>query len=124
MPKPQTSLEDAVTAALIRIFGDRPDTGGQAALAQINEKLDAIMATAQESAAELAEIKANLDNVNTQLQKAFAEITAKIQALVDAANNAGNTPPEVQAAIDDLKSVDLKSVSQAFDDIVPDQPSP
>jgi uncharacterized phage infection (PIP) family protein YhgE len=130
MPRP-TSLEDAVSAALIRIFGAIPDTEGRAGLAQLNNKVDQLnrkvdelMATAAESAAELAEIKAGLVSVSDQLQKAFAEITAKIQALVDAANNAGNTDPAVQAAIDDLKSVDLKSVSQALDDIVPDQPPP
>jgi len=93
-------------------------------LKQILKGIKELMATAAESAAELAEIKTGLTDVKTQLQKAFDEITAKIQALVDAANNAGNTPPEVQAAIDDLKSVDLKSVSQALDDIVPDQPTP
>jgi len=122
MPKPQTDLEDAITTALIRIFGNHPDSGGQAALVQINTKLDKLMATADETKQEVAEIKQGLLDVAAQLQKAFTEITTKIQALVDAAANAGNTDPTVQAAIDDLKSVDLKTVSQALDDIVPDQP--
>lgn len=107
-----TELEDAVTKALIRIFGQPPESDRQAALANINRKLDKLMATADESTKELGEIK-------DQLVKANTEIQAKIQALVDAANNAGNTDPAVQAAIDALKPA-----AQALDDVVPDAPAP
>lgn len=73
-----------------------------------NLKLDKIMATQQEAAAQLGGVLA-------ELQKANTEIQAKIQALVDAANNASNVTPELQAAVDALVPA-----AQSLDDIVPD----
>lgn len=106
------NLEDAVCAALIRVFGQPSDTERQAVfLAKLNTKLDTIMSTAEESEKQLGEIK-------DQLVKANTEIQAKIQALVDAAAASGNnTPAGVQAAIEALKPA-----AQSLDDVVPDQP--
>lgn len=107
-----TDLEDALAKAIIRIFGQPPESDRQAALAQINKKLDKLMATAEESAKQLSDIKDELIKANDEIQK-------KIQALVDAANNAGNTDPAVQAGIDALVPA-----AKALDDIVPDEPAP
>jgi uncharacterized membrane protein YfbV (UPF0208 family) len=82
----------------------------QSTLNEINQKIDIIMATQAEAAAQLA-------TITSQLVKANTEIQARIQALIDAAANVDLTP-ELQAAVDGLKPA-----AQALDDIVPDQPT-
>jgi len=73
----------------------------------INQKLDTIMATQDELAAQIRES-------NAQIRKAIDEVLAKIAALEEAVRN---NPPS-QAIIDAV--ADLKTASQAADDIVPD----
>lgn len=74
------------------------------------KKVDHIVTTQTELAAQLTALK-------DQLSKASGEITAKIAALEDAVNNAGSVTPEVEAAL-----ADAKAAAQALDDIVPDAP--
>lgn len=71
----------------------------------IIKKLNSIMATQEEHAAELRAVKEQND-------KARAEVLAKISALELAI---GQTTPEVDAAM-----ADLKASVQTDDDIVPD----
>lgn len=78
---------------------------------KINEKLDTIMATQAELAAELAA-------KTSQIRKAIDEIVAKIGALEEAARNSPATP-ELTAAV-----AALGVAVQAADDIVPDAPAP
>lgn len=77
----------------------------------IHNKLDTIMATQTELA---AEIRAS----NLQIRKAIDEVTTKIAALEEAVRN--NPPhPDIVAAV-----AELKTASQAADDVVPDAPAP
>jgi chromosome segregation ATPase len=78
------------------------------ALDSINHKLNKIMATQAEHAAELRAIK-------DQNDKARAEVLAKIADLETALANAGNTTPEVDEAM-----AALKASVQTDDDIVAD----
>jgi hypothetical protein len=80
----------------------------------ILEKVNAIVTTQAELAADLTAVK-------DQITKIGAETTATLQKVADletALGNAGNVSPEVQAAFDALKA----SV-QAVDDLVPDAPA-
>lgn len=72
----------------------------------INRKVNTIMATQAEHAAELVQVKADL-------VEAQAELLAKIQELSDAIANAGNTTPEVDAAL-----AEVKALSTALKDVV------
>ena len=77
----------------------------------VHTKLNTIMASQQELA---AEIRAS----NIQIRKAINEVTAKIAALEEAVRN--NPPhPDIVAAV-----AELKTASQAADDVVPDAPAP
>lgn len=70
-----------------------------------NQKLNKIMSTQ-------AEVAAQLTALSTQLDKALAEIQAEIQKLTDAVAAAGASTPEVDAALDALKAK-----VQALDDL-------
>lgn len=77
----------------------------------LNRKLDTIMASQEELA---AEIRAS----NLQIRKAIDEVTAEIAVLEEALRN--NPPhPDIVAAV-----AELKTASQAADDVVPDAPAP
>jgi seryl-tRNA synthetase len=78
---------------------------------QIIRKLNDIIMTQAELAAELTRIK-------EQNEKARAEQQAALQALRDALANAGNTTPEVDEAL-----TALASSIQAEDDENPDTPT-
>ncbi len=84
------------------------------------------MASQSEEAAMITELKQGVSDVGAQLSKALAEIQAKIQQLTDAVAAAGATSPEVDAATADAKAAveALKPISQALDDLNPDQPTP
>lgn len=78
----------------------------------LNRKVNCIMSTQQELAAQLTGLK-------DQLGKVAGEITGKIASLEEAVRNAGNTTPEVDQAL-----ADLRTTVQQLDDIVPDAPAP
>jgi ABC-type transporter Mla subunit MlaD len=80
----------------INVYHHFPQQSDQ--FAQLNRKLDTIMATQAQHAAELAEL-------NAKFEKAHTEIVNGIAALVTAVEKAGNTTPEVQAEVDKLKSM-------------------
>lgn len=77
----------------------------------LNRKLNTIMATQEQEAAQLKAI-------NDQFVKAAAEIVAQVQALVDALAAAGSTSPEVDAA-----TSDLMATAQKLDGLNPDAPA-
>lgn len=80
-------------------------------LKQINRKLDNIMATQAEAAAQLKTISTELVKVGTETQTLLDKVTA----LQDAAANADNVSPELQAAIEAVATQATK-----VDDLVPD----
>ena len=80
-------------------------------LTTIHLKLDILMASQTELAAELAAKTA-------QIRKTIGEITSKLDALLEQINNA-QVSPELRAAADALGTA-----VQAADDIVPDAPPP
>lgn len=88
------------------------DTDTARLLQHINDKVNTIMATQAQLAADLQALK-------DQLDKAKGEIVAKVQALEDALANAGGTTPEVDAAL-----LALKGAAQSMDDLNPDAPAP
>lgn len=84
---------------------------GVIAVLYLNHKLNTIMASQDELA---AEIRA----ANAQIRKAVDEVLAKIAALEEAVRN----NPPAQSIIDAV--AELKAASQAADDVVPDAPPP
>jgi seryl-tRNA synthetase len=77
---------------------------------QIINKLESIMATQ----AELAE---QIRQSTVQTRKGIDEVLGKIKALEDVIAAGGSVSPELEAAV-----AELKTASQALDDIVPDAP--
>lgn len=77
-------------------------------------KLNKIMATQAELAAQLTALTGQVTKIGTETQATLQ----KVQELQDALNNAGEVTPEVQAAFDALKA----SV-QSVDDLVADAPT-
>ena len=75
-------------------------------------KLDNIMATQ-------AQLAAQLSAIGDELDKATAEIVAAIQALKDALAAAGGTTPEVDAAV-----TRLEGGAKSLDDMNPDAVTP
>ena len=72
------------------------------------DKLEKIMATQAELAAQLVAVR-------DQLVKVADEINDRVAALEAAIANAGNSTPEVDAALDAVKAI-----AQALDDLNPD----
>jgi uncharacterized phage infection (PIP) family protein YhgE len=81
----------------------------------INRKLNQIMATQAEAAAQLQGISAELTKVAAETQT----LLDNVKALQDAATAAGNVSPELQAAIDQVAAQ-----AKTVDDLVPDAPAP
>lgn len=67
---------------------------------------------------DMATLAQALRDAKAQLDKSKAEIVGKIATLESAIANSGNTTPEVDAAL-----ADLKTSTQAQDDIVLDVPT-
>lgn len=82
------------------------------ALADIQRKFEAIMAT---QTSHLAALMA----VRSALTEASSELVAKLQELTEAQANAGNTTPEIDAITEDLTRM-----STALAAIVPNVPPP
>jgi hypothetical protein len=103
---PQLTLNITITPeALIALFSLFPS---------INAKLDKIMTTQAETAAQISGLLTVVDKIGVEIDASLAEI----QALKDLITNAGNTDPAVTAALDALTArltaLDLK---------VPDAPA-
>ena len=107
-------LGDGETNTVINVFPGNPPPVTGADLSTILQRLESIMATQAEAAAQLATIAGTLDKVSGETTALLNEV----QTLKDAAANAGNVTPELQAAIDAVASR-----AAAIDALVPDAPA-
>ncbi len=84
----------------------------------INRKLDTIMATQAELAAELRAVKDQVNKVASEQGARFDTLTAKIAEL-EATIRDGTVTPEVETAL-----AEVKTALQSLDDTIPDVPPP
>lgn len=92
-------------------------------LQQLNKKVNIIMATQTEAAAQLAAVSAQQAEATAKQTEALTELTTKIaelQAVIDS-GNAGAISPELQAAIDAVvaSSAATFAGAQVLADVIP-----
>lgn len=85
----------------------------------INRKLDTIMATQAELAADLILLKAQTNKIFAEQGARFDALTTRIAELEALIRGGGEVTPEVTAAL-----AELKTALQSLDDTIPDAAPP